>query len=92
MRFPSVAATEVTTPDALMTVLKRYLRESNESEIVLASRPGVNRHTPKTIVSPRPKDNRTNADYDKSFSMVEFNTDRSHGLVKCAENPAASLW
>ena len=41
-------------------------------------------HPPDTIVSPRPEDNRTNADYDKSFSMVEFNTDRSHSLVKCA--------
>jgi hypothetical protein len=45
MKFRSAAATEVTSPDELMTVLKRYLRESNESEIVLASRPGVNRHT-----------------------------------------------
>jgi hypothetical protein len=45
MRFRSVAATKVTTPDELMTVLKRYLRESNESEIVVASRIGVNRHT-----------------------------------------------
>ncbi len=33
------------TPDELMTVLKRYLRESNESEIVVASRIGVNHHT-----------------------------------------------
>ena len=37
------------------------------------------------------EDNRTSANYDKIFSMVTFNTDRSHGLVKCAENPAASL-
>jgi hypothetical protein len=45
MRFRSVASTEVTSPDELMTVLKRYLRESNEGEIVVASRIGVNRHT-----------------------------------------------
>ena len=45
MGFRSVAATEVTSPDELMTVLKRYLRESNESEIVVASRIGVNHHT-----------------------------------------------
>ena len=44
MRFRSVA-TEVRSPDELMAVLKRYLKESNESEIVLASRIGVNRHT-----------------------------------------------
>jgi hypothetical protein len=42
---PRSAATEVTSPDELMTVLKRYLRESNESEIVVASRIGVNHHT-----------------------------------------------
>ena len=45
MRFCSVTATKVTSPDELMTVLKRYLRESNESEIVVASRIGVNHHT-----------------------------------------------
>ena len=44
MRFRSVA-TEVTSPEELMTVLKRYLKESNDSEIALASRIGVNRHT-----------------------------------------------
>jgi hypothetical protein len=33
------------TPDKLIEVLKRYLRESNESEIVVASRIGVNHHT-----------------------------------------------
>ena len=33
------------TPDELMTVLKLYLRESNESEIVVASRIGLNHHT-----------------------------------------------
>ena len=32
------------SPDDLMTVLKRYLRESNESEMVVASRIGMNRH------------------------------------------------
>jgi hypothetical protein len=32
------------SPDDLMTVLKRYLRESNESEMVVASRIGINRH------------------------------------------------
>src|ERR1700692_3721141 len=40
-----MGATEVTCPDELMTVLKRYLRESNESEIIVASRIGVNHHT-----------------------------------------------
>jgi hypothetical protein len=45
MRFRSVAVTKVTTPDELMAVLRRYLRESNESETVVASRIGVNRHT-----------------------------------------------
>jgi hypothetical protein len=34
-----------TSPDELMAVLKRYLRESNESESVVASRIGVNHHT-----------------------------------------------
>jgi hypothetical protein len=38
-------ATEVTSPDELMTVLKRYPRESNESETVVATRIGINRHT-----------------------------------------------
>ena len=38
-------ATEVTSPDELITVLKRYLRESNQSERLLAARIGVNRHT-----------------------------------------------
>jgi len=38
-------ATGATSPDELMTALKRYLRESNESEIVVASRIGVNHHT-----------------------------------------------
>ena len=32
------------TADKLMTVLKRYLRESNQSERILASRIGVNHH------------------------------------------------
>ena len=41
----TAAATKITNPDELMTVLKRYLRESNESEIVVASRIGVNHHT-----------------------------------------------
>jgi hypothetical protein len=35
----------MTSPDELMTVLTRYLRESNESETVVASRIGVNHHT-----------------------------------------------
>ena len=35
----------MTSPDELMTVLKRYLRESNQSEIVVATRIGINRHT-----------------------------------------------
>ena len=45
MRFRSAATTKVTSSDELMTVLKRYLRESNESEIIVASRIGVNHHT-----------------------------------------------
>ena len=45
MGFRSATVTEVTSPDELMTALKRYLRESNESEIVVASRIGVNHHT-----------------------------------------------
>jgi transcriptional regulator with XRE-family HTH domain len=45
MGFRSATVTEVTSPDELMTALKRYLRESNESEIVVASRIGINRHT-----------------------------------------------
>ena len=45
MRFHSAAATEVTSPDELMTVLKRYLSVSNESEMVVASRIGINHHT-----------------------------------------------
>jgi transcriptional regulator with XRE-family HTH domain len=40
-----MGATGATSPDELMTALKRYLRESNESEIVVASRIGVNHHT-----------------------------------------------
>jgi hypothetical protein len=36
----------MTSPDELMAAMKRvYLRESNESEIVVASRIGVNHHT-----------------------------------------------
>jgi hypothetical protein len=45
MRFHSAPATEVRSPDELMTALKRYLRESNDSEIVVATRIGINRHT-----------------------------------------------
>jgi hypothetical protein len=37
MRFGSAAKTAVTSPDELMAVLKRYLKTSNESEIVVAS-------------------------------------------------------
>jgi len=33
----TAAAIKATSPDELMTVLKRYLRESNENEIVVAS-------------------------------------------------------
>ena len=33
------------TPDKLIKILKRYLRESNQSERLLAARIGVNRHT-----------------------------------------------
>jgi hypothetical protein len=45
MKFRSVAASKTISPDELMTVLKRYLKETNESEIVVTSRIGVNRHT-----------------------------------------------
>ena len=45
MKVHSVAPSKTISPDELMAVLKRYLRESNESEIVVASRIGVNRHT-----------------------------------------------
>jgi hypothetical protein len=45
MKPRSAATTETTSPEELMMVLKRYLRESNESEIVVASRIGVNHHT-----------------------------------------------
>jgi hypothetical protein len=45
MKPRPAAATETTSPDELMAALKRYLRESNESEIVVASRIGVNHHT-----------------------------------------------
>ena len=41
----SVVANEVTSPDELIKVLKRYLRESNQSERAVASRIGVNHHT-----------------------------------------------
>ena len=33
------------TPDELIEVLKRYQRESNQSDLILASRIGVNHHT-----------------------------------------------
>ena len=33
------------TPEKLIEVLKRYQRESNQSERILASRIGVNHHT-----------------------------------------------
>jgi hypothetical protein len=29
--------------------------------------------------------------YDRTFSMAAFKVEKSHGLVKCAENPAAML-
>ena len=45
MKSPSVVISEVTSPDEVMTVLKRYLRKSNESEIVVSSRIAVNRPT-----------------------------------------------
>jgi hypothetical protein len=45
MKLRSPAAIDVTSPDELMTVLKRYLRDSKESEVVVASRIGVNHHT-----------------------------------------------
>jgi hypothetical protein len=32
------------TPDVLIKVLKRYLRESNQGELMLAARIGVNHH------------------------------------------------
>src|ERR1700738_839023 len=41
----SVVANEVTSPDELIKVLKRYLRESNQSERAVASRIGVKHHT-----------------------------------------------
>jgi hypothetical protein len=41
----SVVANEVTSPDELIKVLKRYLRESDQSERAVASRIGVNHHT-----------------------------------------------
>jgi transcriptional regulator with XRE-family HTH domain len=41
----TMSVTETTSPDELMAVLKQYLKESNETEIVVASRIGVNRHT-----------------------------------------------
>jgi hypothetical protein len=33
------------TPDELIKILKRYLRESKQSERILAARIGVNHHT-----------------------------------------------
>jgi hypothetical protein len=51
----SMGATEMRSPDELMTVLKRYLRESNESEMVVASRIGINRHTlSRWLTTPKP--------------------------------------
>src|ERR1700730_4072884 len=41
----SVVVNEMTSPDELMKVLTRYVRESNQSERVVASRIGVNHHT-----------------------------------------------
>jgi hypothetical protein len=35
----------VTSPEELMVALKRYLKESDQSERVVASRIGVNYHT-----------------------------------------------
>ena len=41
----SVVVNEMTSPDELMKVLTRYVRESDQSERVVASRIGVNHHT-----------------------------------------------
>lgn len=40
-----IRSTQMTSPDELMRVLKRYLKESNQSERVVASQIGVNHHT-----------------------------------------------
>ena len=41
----SVVANEVTSPDELIKVLTRYLRESDQSERAVAFRIGVNHRT-----------------------------------------------
>jgi len=40
-----ICGTQMTSPDELIRILKRYLKESNQSERVVASRIGVNHHT-----------------------------------------------
>ena len=49
MKFRFVSAIAMTSPDELITVLKRYFRESNESEIVVASRIGVRIQPVRTL-------------------------------------------
>ena len=49
MAFPCqvfhICGTQMTSPDELMRILKRYLKESNQSERVVASQIGVNHRT-----------------------------------------------
>src|SRR5208282_4185040 len=51
----SVVANEVTSPDELIKVLKRYLRESDQSERAIASRIGVNPPHPSSLAHDQPK-------------------------------------
>ena len=51
----SVLANEVTSPDELIKVLKRNLRESNQSERAVASRIGVNQPHPSSLAHDQPQ-------------------------------------
>ena len=60
-----MGATGATSPDELMTAPKRYLRESNESKIVVASRIGVNHHTLSPLAQRQAKPNERQIGVDR---------------------------
>jgi hypothetical protein len=75
------------TPEKLIEVLKRYQRESNQSELILASRIGVNHHTVKSLVQRRAKPDKRNVGVSRILSQARRIPLSVLPLVGCSYEP-----
>jgi hypothetical protein len=58
------------TPDELMKILKRYLRESNEDERTLAARIGVNHQTLSLLAHIQSKPDKGKVGFSRMFPQA----------------------